>query len=86
MSNFVQMNLRMGINVVNEIKKKKIGNREFSKWSKSDLRNVRYCQNTCCVKNDNNKCFIGRDVNASNNMLINGLKYLSGVSNLEHIT
>ena len=70
------------LNVVTEICKKKIGEREYEKWSKSDLRNVRYCKNISCVEKKHKRFYIGRDINAANNMLINGLKNLSGVSNL----
>lgn len=62
---------------------KKIGDRFFKKWSKSNLRDVRYCTNNSCVTGDKlNRFYIGRDVNAANNILQNGLKYLSGESNL----
>jgi hypothetical protein len=66
---------------------KKVGDRFFEKWSKSNLRNVRYCENIRCVNGDKlNRFYIGRDVNAANNILQNGLRHLSGESNLEHIT
>jgi hypothetical protein len=74
------------LHAVTDIHKKNIGDRFFSEWTKSNLRNVRYCQNKSCIKKDRNRFYIGRDVNASNNMLINGLQHLSGESNLEHIT
>ena len=39
--------------------------------------------NNSCVTGDKlNRFYIGRDVNAANNILQNGLKYFSGESNL----
>ena len=63
---------------VTETHAKQLGDRKFNKWSKTNLRNVRYCENISCKHEDNGKFFIGRDVNASNNILINGFKHISG--------
>ena len=56
------------LNVVKNIKMKKIKVikfnkltiRKFNKWSLSDLRNVRYCKNTRCIKEDYKNFYIGR--------------------------
>jgi hypothetical protein len=67
---------------IQEKQEKIINNRIYSKWSRSDLRNVRYCENTRCIHEDHSPFYIGRDVNASNNMLLNGFKHLSATYSL----
>jgi len=62
------------------IKEKKIKDRLYNKWSKSNLRNVRYCENKSCITGDYDKFIIGRDTNASNNILINGFNKLKDIN------
>lgn len=62
---------------IKDKREKQVGGRIHKKWSSSDLRNVRYCENKCCVKDGYDKFFVNRDVNASINILSNGLETLN---------
>jgi hypothetical protein len=72
-------------NKLEEVENKE-GNFNYERWTKSDLRNVRCCQTVSCNSSGiGSRFIINRDVNASINILYNGLiPILGGKQPLKH--
>ena len=67
---------KCGKNLVNIINKqqKLINGTLHKKWESKDLRSVKLCINNDCTTNNYDFFAIDRDINASNNILVNGLE------------